>query len=561
MPASKPSVQIGQRIAMRDGVELATDLYFPDGSTGPYPTVLRRTPYGRAQYFDLLIKPLLDAGYAIAVQDVRGRYDSDGDWYPYFNEGEDGYDTIAYLAEQDWCDGQIGMIGGSYCGWVQWAAARERPPALKAMVSMACCADFTGEWPWINGVLFPGAVGWSYEMAGRVNQNYPAYPLEADGSLGNEDLWPKADEVASPLMDFGQRYGRKWQPGDDWLAHPQPDDYWQPVTLKPQDFAVMDVPVLHISGWWDGCQRGCHHLYEEMRKHSPAADQQRLLMGPWDHVVIAPQQQYDGFDFTQAALRDTMAEHIQWFDRHLKKQSTQQQATVEVFVTGRNAWDQREDFPPPQAQPQRWYLASQGQLSRQAPEQKESFDSYRYDPQNPVWTLDPKRPDSFPCLDRTQINQREDVLVYRSETLASALLMEGRPWVELAASSDCPDTDWFVQLLDVDPQGREHLVGHGILRARFREGLDSQVFMQPGEIYRFRLDLTPRAHEFKCGHRIGVAVTSSGAPLWAPNPNTGGDISTQTGMQIAQNQIHHAAAALSWVDLPMISPAQQSAVT
>ncbi len=543
---------------MRDACTLATDLYFPDGGRagGPYPLVLRRTPYGRAQYFELLIQPLLQAGYAVAVQDVRGRYDSDGDWYPYFNEGEDGYDTIEWLAAQPWCSGRVGMIGGSYCGWVQWAAARERPPALKAMVSMACCADFTGEWPWINGVLFPGAIAWNYEMAGRVNQNYPAYPLEADGARGDPVLWPRADEVSRPLMHFGTRYGRSWQPGDDWLAHPRPDAYWQPVTLAAEDFAAMDVPVLHISGWWDGCQRGCHKLFEQMRRHSPARQSQRLLVGPWDHGVIAPRQSYDGFDFTQAALRDTMAEHLDWFDRHLRQiDCSPPPAPVEIFVTGSQRWVRREDFPPPQAQLQRWYLKAGASLGLQPPVAQETLgqgtDHFRYDPQNPVWTLNPAAPASYPWLDRTRINQRADVLVYRSAPLSTVLALEGRPWADLAASSDCPDTDWFVQLLDIDAQGREFLVGHGLLRARFREGMARELFMQPGQIYRFRIDLTPRAHAFLPGHRIGVAITSSGAPLWAPNPNGAGEITTQTEFRIANNQIHRHAGALSWIELPL----------
>ncbi len=551
-----PNMLIGQRVSMRDGCELATDVYFPKAGHhgGPYPAILRRTPYGRAQYFELLIKPLLEAGYVVAVQDVRGRYDSDGDWYPYFNEGEDGYDSIQWLANQLWCDGQVGMLGGSYCGWVQWAAAREQPPALKAMVSMACCADFTGEWPWINGVLFPGAIGWSYEMAGRVNQNYPAYPLEADGGLSCATLWPRADEVSEPLSDFGQRYGRQWAPGDDWLAHPVPDEYWKPVTLAPEDFAAINVPVLHISGWWDGCQRGCHKLYEQMRRYSPASARQRLLVGPWDHAVIAPRQQYDGFDFTQAAVRDTMAEHIAWFDRFLKADSAvPAKAAVEVFITGRNAWDQRQDFPPQEQRAQHWYLSADRQLSPEPPREPQPADAYVYDPADPVWTLNPDTLDSYARLDRTLINQRTDVLVYRSAPLFSALLMEGRPWMELVASSDCPDTDWVVQLLDIQPDGREFLVGQGILRARFREGLGQEIFMQPGQRHHFHIDLNPRAHEFRPEHRIGVAITSSAAPLWAPNPNLDGDISTQTGSRVAHHQIHHSPDALSWVELPVIS--------
>lgn len=530
---------------MRDGTELATDVYLPDNghSNGPFPTIFRRTPYGRRDGAELFAKPFTAAGYAMVLQDVRGRHDSGGNWYPYFNEGEDGHDSIEWIAEQRWSDGNVGMAGGSYGGWVQWAAAREQPSALKAMVSMVCCAQFTGEWPWINGILYPGAIAWNYIYSERENQTFPS----SEAGLP----FPGWASRHSPLTDFHKEFGRECKPAEDWLNHPVPSEYWQQGELKDSDFAKIDTPIMHITGWWDGCQRSSHWLYEKMLALSPAATRQKLIVGPWNHNVFAPVQNHDGFDFGPQAARSTVDDHIQWFDRWLKNQDVPLGKSAEVFTTGSNLWTQHSQFPPTETRNQEWYLGDSFSLSNNATA-KPGRDSYQHDPDDPVQTQNLAAPTDHPNLQRREINQSDDVLLYQSESLQQTLSFCGRPTISLCASSTAEDTDWYAQIVDIAPDGSQFLVGNALLRARFRQGLDKPALLKHGKTYRFDFDFTPRSHQFLVGHKIGLAITSAGAPLWAVNNNSGGEIVTSGETIIATNTIHHGGEQASWITLPLI---------
>lgn len=538
------------RVPMRDGTTLATDIYFPEGGqhSGPYPTVFRRTPYGRRDGAELFTKPFTDAGYVMVLQDVRGRHDSDGQWYPYFNEGEDGHDSIEWIASQPWSDGNVGMAGGSYGGWVQWAAAREKPAALKAMASMVCCAQFTGEWPWINGILYPGAIAWNYFYSDRTNQEFSSLETFAGGK---PTPFPGWNQRHSPLSDYHQGFGRHCQAAQDWLNNPVPSEYWQQGEIKDQDFKKIDIPTLHITGWWDGCQRSSHWLYEKMRQHSPAADKQKLIVGPWNHNVYAPVQSHDGFDFGDAAARSTVADHIRWFDHWLKGQDIALGQSAEVFTTGQNRWDDFSEFPPRQAEDQRWYLASNQSLSLQS-ESAAGNASYVHDPDNPVVTQNLEAPTDHPFLQRREINQRDDVLLFESSKLETDIAFAGRPTISLSASSSAQDTDWYAQIVDIAPCGSQLLVGNALLRARFRDGLDNEALLTPDQVYRFDFDFTPRSHQFKTGHKIGVAIASAGAPLWAVNGNGGGDIVNDAETVIATNTVYFGGETASWITLPLV---------
>lgn len=530
---------------MRDGAVLIADVYPPtDGTSGPGPAVLARSPYGRASHMHEAAR-LNEAGYWVVIQDVRGRGDSDGTFVSYFNEGDDGYDTVEWVAGQEWCDGNVGMMGASYRGWVQWAAARERPPHLRTFVSTACCASWTGEWPWNNGVLFPGAIQWVHMTTGRVNQSPGAYP----GQKPSND-W-------TPLSAAQERWGRHVEQAEQWLRHPVSDDYWKPIAFGPADYAAIDIPVLHLTGWFDGCQRGSHMLFEGMRAYSPAADRQALLVGAWDHTIQLNRQEYDGVDFGSDATIDFFGEHVRWFDRWLKGRDDDSQPTTRVFRTGVNRWLEDDDFPPPESISTEWFLRSDGdatgvggRLEEKPADADEPVDRWTYDPADPVLTSDGTT--SYPKLDRTDVVARPDVAVFRSEPLESAVAISGRPWAEIFAAADVPDTDWFVEIFDEDPSGRPIWVSHGRMRARFRSGFGTEDFMQAGMVHGFRFELTPRAHEFLVGHRVGVVVTNSGAPLWAPNPNGDGDIYSQTGTRVANIALHHTPAFRSHVSLPIV---------
>ena len=528
---------------MRDGVLLATEVRLPSPAhgSGPYAAVVLRTPYGRAVYAPLA-EELSASGFAVVVQDVRGRHESEGDWYPYFNEGLDGYDSVEWAAVQPWCTGAVGMTGGSYGGWVQWAAARERPPHLTTIASYACCALWTGEWPWSNGVLFPGAIAWNYGFSGRDRDDTGAALLRMyDGG------------IAGPLKVIPNRVGVDWPPAIDWLRHPQPDEYWRPIELTPKDFAAIDIPVLHVTGWFDGCQRGAQFLYEGMLENSPGASSQYLISGPWDHAIDFRRSSVDGIEFGSRSQVDVAALRLRWFDGWLRHDGFEEAGQARVFATGSNDWLRLDRFPTPRAAVRSWYLGPR-RLTAAPPAAVEPPETFASDPDQPLYALDPRRPfQSFPSLTRTALHDRPDAVLYVSEPLDAALTIAGRPTVVVWLSSDAPDADLFAHLCDRAPDGADVLVSHGMLRGRFREGMERDVAIPRGEVVRFEFALTPRAHEFCPGHRLVLALCGSSYPLWQPNSNSGGDLFEDGTIRVAVNRIHHDPAHASRIDLPVLA--------
>ncbi len=252
------------KIPMRDGVQLSADIYFPRDGDGPHPTLLARTPYDNqhavyvrdAKYF-------AEHGYAVVLEDVRGRHDSEGEWVPFHNEGPDGYDTIEWIASRPWCTGRIGTFGGSYGGWVQWASAREKPPHLTAMASTAAAGAFMEELPWHNGVLMLTMLGWLNLAAGRSTQNPELV-----------ENWPEVFRHL-PVRDMDAVLGRDLPTWREWVDHSSLDEYWKTLRLD-DDFAHIDVPVLHITGWFDGDQPGALFLHSGMSD----SEDQCLFSGP-----------------------------------------------------------------------------------------------------------------------------------------------------------------------------------------------------------------------------------------------------------------------------------------
>lgn len=507
---------------MRDGETLLADVHLPDGPL-PQPAVLLRTPYDRALFVEEA-QALLAAGYVLVVQSVRGRHGSSGTWHPYVAEGEDGFDSVEWVASQPWCDGRVGMIGASYGGWTQWAAARLQPPSLRTFVSSVACARWTGEWPWVDGVLWPGAITWLHMTAGAEDVDLTG--VDVDGP----PPWP--------LRRFQERYPQRLPQADEWLRHPRPDAHWAPITLGPQDFASVDLPVLHVTGWFDGCQRGSHFLFEGMRAHSPAADRQQLLVGPWDHAVRAMRRSYDDVDFGPDAVVDYYAERVAWLDEHLRGTSGPVRPTVRAFMTGADRWVALPDLPVPDATTRSWHLAGDGTLADTATGEPRGF---VYDPTDPVVTRPPNQPASYPLLERSGVHARPDVLCWESPVLADVLLLAGEVRAHLVLDSDVSDTDAFVEIVDLAPDGTRLLVAHGRLRARYRDGLDREVPLVPGEPAALTVTCVPRVHRFAAGHRVVVAVTSSGAPLWAPHPNGAGDLWDVDTPQVARTRVHPAS--------------------
>jgi len=546
-------------IPMRDGARLAADVYLPS-EPGPVPALLHRTPYGKqtplwikwANYF-------AERGYAVVVQDVRGRWESDGEWYPLVNEGPDGFDTIEWIASQPWCDGSVGMYGASYGGWTQWAAARERPKPLRTMVSTAAVGRWFQEMQYYDGIFRLESLQWLNLVGGRTTQ---------DNSLID---WRKTFEHL-PLRTIDQAINRPSQVWQDWLDHSTYDAYWREIRLD-DDFPGIDLPVLHITGWFDGDQPGALFFYRGMMSSSPAAAEQSLVIGPWDHAgTRVPHRTFGPLQFGESALVDVLELHVQWFDRHLRMRSADPMPRVRYFVMGPNEWLEDQAWPPATSAAHDLYLADDagsGRLSEAVGDP--ASQGYTYDPRDPVRVpRDPDRQYRFTTffetredddIERSGIECRSDVLVFETVPLEHELVVAGRSWLELFAESDCVDTDWIVWLSDHWPDGRSIVVAQGQLGARFRDSLEHPEPLVPGEVYRFRIELSEVAYAFPSGHRVSVAVTSSCFPLFARNPNTGAPLGGDDHVKVARNRVHLGRAHPSRLELPVLMRARLGATS
>jgi hypothetical protein len=542
---------------MRDGVTLAMDVVRPDAQ-GPFPVILVRTPYDKVSSWasqERLFRLLPEYGYAIASQDCRGRNNSDGEFTMYMDEANDGFDTVEWLAEQPWCDGNVGMYGLSYVGQTQWFAAVQRPAHLRAIVPMCSPPGH----PWLNEPIVHGSIQlaamseWMWKM-GRRSFEVPDF---METILTGED---RSFFEALPLADVpveGHFEGTNW---DIWMDHPTYDEFWRGGEYESA-WPNMAVPALNITGWWDMCPSGATRNYIGMRKSAAtedARDGARLLIGPWAHVVNSTQVLSD-IDHGPDALIDLDQVILRFFDRWLKRDTdADTEKPVHIFVIGADEWWEEDDWPLPDAVPTPYYLHSggsansvdgDGALSTAEPE-AEPHDMYRYDPADPVrasWSMY-----DGPVDDRPQ-SARDDVLCYSSEVLEDAVDVVGPVSLVLYAASSARDTDWHARLVDVHPDGSARFLTHGVLRARFRESFSEPTLLAPGEVNRFEVTLDAVGVRFLPGHQIRVEITSSWFPRFERNTNSGAaDQFRDAELVVADQRIYHEPDHASHVVLPII---------
>jgi hypothetical protein len=537
---------------MRDGVVLRADVLRP-AREGRFPALLVRTPYGKRSEWseDGFAMRAARAGYVVVVQDVRGRYRSDGVFDPYRQEGRDGYDTIAWVAGLPHCDGQVGLTGLSYSAAVQWLAAVEQPPQLKAMApsmtfssGRAFCyfgGAFDLSWlPWFYRFIAPD-VRERRGLPGPRTEEAADRAWAASGEAWLRQLplrtHPALGDVAPAFFE--------------WLDHPDDGPYWDFLRIESR-YDRVRLPVLNLSGWHDegygpgSAARG----FLATRPYGG-----RLVIGPWTHGTPSPQKTSVGeLDFGGAAGLDYEALLLRFFDRWLKgaHNGLDGEAPVRIFVMGDNAWRDEPRWPLARARPTPYYLRAAGRLAPEAPAAAEPPDGYAYDPLDPL--VDPHGGALGP-FDQSPLETRPDVLVYRSEPLARALEVTGPIEAELWASSSARDTDFLVRLLDVHPDGRAYNLMSPtleVLRARYRNGEDRPQLLEPGEVVRLRLANGITSNVFKAGHRIGIHVTSSLHPHLDRNPNTGGVIATEQRTLRAEQRVYHDAQRPSRIVLPVI---------
>lgn len=552
--AAQVRSEFGVMIPMRDGTRLAADVWLPE-APGRYPVLLARTPYMKtglglrhwAHYF-------ASRGYVVAVQDTRGRGDSEGTFDAFFGEGKDGYDTIEWLAAQPWSNGRVGMLGPSYLGTAQWLAARERPPHLVCMAPTASAGRWFEELPYMGGAFMQQvALAWVNEVSGRIDQEANLEYLDWARVLAHR-----------PLLTADSVLGRTMPLYREWLTHSTTGPYWDRLRFTPRDFAAIDIPTLTVTGWYDGDQPGAlfywRGMMDGMMADAPNRDRHFLIVGPWRHIEAfrGGSTKVGDSEFSPDSVVDTQAVHLAFFDGCLKGANPGLDSPrVRIYVTGANVWRTFDTYPPPAASLRKVYLTSGGRANSSAgdgrlgwePAADSPPDRFTFDPGNPV----PGNLDDWGS-DRQAVQRRDDVLVYTSDVLKEPLEVIGSVFVNLQAASDARDTDFTAVLSDVGPDGRALMLGPlvGIRRARYRYGYDREELLKPGEVEDFRIELFDIAHSFAAGHRIRLEISSSAAPLYSPNQNTGNAVATDTEWKVAHQTIYHDRARASVLTLPVM---------
>jgi putative CocE/NonD family hydrolase len=563
-------------ITMRDGVRLQADVWRP-ATAGRHPILLQRTPYNREDSFAVIvnagIEPLraVRDGFVVVIQDTRGRFGSGGVFDPFRTEAADGFDTIEWLAAQPYSNGRVGMYGASYYAATQLLAATANPPALCAIAPQATASDYHDDWTYRGGALQLGfALYWALGLAGAEAQRRRAAGENVDAveaelqKLGND---PWAAYRSRPLASL-DALGSLLPAWNDWLRHPGRDDFWRSISIA-EHFAHIDVPALHIGGWFDIFLHGTLANYRGLSER-PDASPQRLVIGPWAHAVA-----YDALGEVEygagasAAALDMTRLQLDWFGGFLKPDATPiAGAPVRVFMMGENAWREEDAWPPARAHKERFYLDGSvatgdgfvGVLSNDFPEEGDSV-TFTFDPADPVPTTGGATflPGAYVGLhsgqrDQRDVERRDDVLTYTTHPLDEDVELCGPVSVTLWASTSAEDTDWTAKLVDVHPDGRALNVCDGIIRARYASGREGEELVPAGIVRAYRIDLGATAITIGHGHAIRVEISSSNFPRFDVNPGYRGDVASATAddIVVATQQVFHGGAYPSHLELSVV---------
>lgn len=555
-------------VPMRDGVRLAADVYLPE-KEGPVPVVLVRTPYGKSNDVEPYYR-FVQRGFGVVIQDVRGREDSEGEWLPMYYEVEDGDDTLNWIAAQPWSNGDAAMTGGSYLGYVQWAAAASGNPHLKAMLSSVCSGSPFVDVPRRGGCFNSGMLAWAFAVSGQRMDAEKMVRDDWDEVLNIrplEDLAPKALGYDVPFL-------RKW------ISHMDCDELWQRGSWKNR-FGTRRVPALIMSGWFDDNGMGTTEALDLYADY----DEKKVILGPWMHSGNA---NYDihGFALGNNALRyDMDLICFAWLEHHVNgvDNGIEKTPKVEYYTMGSNEWKSADNWPVPGTKELVLYLDGDGTDGPDQEQQtgnkgcaaslqeqpegrscaaaenrgrltKEKIlaageDIYLYDPEDPpVHIIDMSENELEVPEDYTEEEKRKDILCYSTQRLAKDLTITGDALAKIYISSDCEDTDLVVRITDVDENGRSMKLADGVISVRYRNQFIYPEFMEPGKVYPVEIRTTKLSHTFKKGHKLRVTVTSGAENFIFPNRNTREGFNS-VEMKIAENRIHRGGEYASRVVL------------
>jgi putative CocE/NonD family hydrolase len=540
-------------ITMPDGAVLRTDRYWPQ-APGPYPTVLIRTPYGRgleAPGFNGLgmivaAQAFASRGFAVVVQTVRGRFDSDGVFDPRVNEPSDGRATMQWITAQPWFGGSLGLWGQSYLGFVQWAVAADAPPALTAIVPSFTGATAAPRYYPDGAFALRSTLEWLHVLEDAA---MPAHPRWRSFLRSLRRMDPKALARALapaihhlPLVETDARVVGKPVPFyQEMLTNrPADDPYWQVRDFSP-GLSRVTAAISLMGGWYDLFLQDLLADYQALRAAGKSPD---VTIGPWTHTEL---------DGLLASLR----EGIRWFDIHLNVNSAlERKQPVRLFLMGANEWRDYASWPP-LSRERSYYLHTDSELHLGAPAADEPPDAYRYDPADPTPALGGPvlMPPNGP-MDNRPLEARSDVLTYTSGPLPADLDVIGPVRLALYVRSSVVCTDFFGRLCDVSPDGRSINICDGLTRVS--PGVGQR---QPDGSLRIEVDMWATAQRFKRGHRLRLLVASAQHPRWARNLCTGEPAATSTRMVAAEQTIYHDAAHPSAVIVPVVRGSSEDIAT
>ena len=550
-PPYKVQLEFDVRVPMRDGVALSTDIYRPAGP-GRFPVILVRTPYDNGTAGNRRTgKQWAALGYVYAIQDVRGRGDSEGTFYPLVTEAKDGADAIEWLARQPWSNGRVGTTGGSYLGWTQVYAAIENPPALKAMVPIVTPTDPDRNFPMQFGAFSPTVVSWFAFISGKTLQDISELDLNAA-------------YATLPLREADQVLGWHSKPWRDYFDHPAQDDYWRAQHYQER-LLQSTVPMLHVSGWYDDVLVGTLENFTALtstRVSAATKAGQRMIIGPWGHGVNQSTRMGE-VDFGPTALIDLTGIQRRWFDRWLKGESNgvEAEAPVKIFVMGRNVWREEREWPLARTRYLKFYLRSGGRANTlfgdgrldTLPPDREPADRYRYDPAHPTpFITEPSFSQVGGPDDYRGVERRDDILVYTGDAVVQPTEVCGPLTVNLVAASSARDTDWATKVLAVRPDGFAMRLNDGLVRARFAKDRSREQFLTPGQPETYQIDNWATCFVLEPGWRLRLEVASAAFPKFDRNLNTGGRIGYEAAGVAADQTVFHERNRESYLVVPVI---------
>jgi putative CocE/NonD family hydrolase len=546
---------------MRDGVTLRADIYRPKAE-GKFPVLLVRTPYDKTGNMGFGLRAAA-RGYVAIAQDVRGRFESEGEWYPFQHESQDGYDTVEWAAALPYSNGKVGMFGGSYVGATQFLAAIAKPPHLAGICPTVTASNYHDGWTYQGGVFEQWFnESWTTGLA----KNTMRRRVE---SGGNAIGWTKILPLRGyPVLEAPEAEGLAPY-FTDWLSHPSYDDYWKQWSIEDH-YAQIQVPVLSFAAWYDIFLGGSLKNFVRLKTEAgteAARRGQRLTVTVGGHAGQSSTGKVGAVEFGNKLPVDSDEVTLRWYDWLLKGEANgvEKEKPVRIFVMGKNEWRDEDDWPLARAKNTRYFLHSSGAanglggsglLSTVAPSE-EKPDQYVYDPNDAVPTIGGPLccgalPTGIGPEDQRPAEARSDVLVYTTPAFAKDTEVTGPVSLDLYVSSSAVDTDFTGMLVDVWPNGFAQNLTSGILRLRYRNSQEKPELANPGETYHITVDLWATSNVFLAGHKLRLEVSSSNFPRFDRNLNTGEEQARATRMIKATNFIHHDKARPSALIVPVV---------